>query len=103
MEKSLLPYWAIQQQICTRLTSHSNAMGYDPIYIWHCYDIMTNLASSCNNTILVTNRGLTVSEDKHNNLVVRGSGDSSTFGSVDSKYTMKNICTLKKYIYWSYF
>ena len=63
----------IQQQISTRLTSHSNAMGYDPIYIWHCYDIMANLSASSNNTILVTNRGLIVSEDKHDNLVVRGS------------------------------
>ena len=44
------------QHICTRLTYHSNAMGYYPIYICHCYDIMANLAASCNDTILVINR-----------------------------------------------
>ena len=65
---------SIQQHICTRLTSPSNAMGYYPGYICHCYDIMANLAASCNYTKLVINRGLTDSKDKDGNLGVKGSG-----------------------------
>ena len=75
----------IQQHICTRLNYPSNAMGSDPRYICHCYDIMANLSVSYNDTILVINRGLTVSEDKHRNLCVRRSGDSSILGSIYSK------------------
>ena len=78
-------------------------MVYDPIYICHCYDIMANLAASRNDKILLINRGTTVSEDKHGNLGIRGSGDSSILVSIDSKQMMKNICTSQKDISWSYF
>ena len=84
---------SIQHLICTKLTSPSNAMGSDPKYICNCYDIMANLAAFCNDTILVINRRLTISEDKHGNLCVRGSVDSYILGSVYSKHTVKNICT----------
>ena len=46
-------------------------MGSDPIYIYHCYDIMANLSASRNDTRLFINRGLTVSKDKCGNLVTR--------------------------------
>ena len=60
-------------------------MGYDPWYICHCYDVIGNLSTSCNDTRLVINLCLTVSEDKHGNLVISRRGDSSILGSVDSK------------------
>ena len=53
---------------------------------------MNILAASCNDTRSVINRVLGVSEYKHGNLVVRGSGYSYIFGSVDSKQTVKIIC-----------
>ena len=65
---------SVQQHICTRLTSPLKAIGSDPIYICHCYNIMASLAASCNNTRLFINSGLTVSEDNHVNLVVKVSG-----------------------------
>ena len=82
---------SIQQQIGTRLNSSSNAMVYAPIYIFNCYHIMANLDASSNDTILVINRRLTISEDKHGNLCVRGSVDSYILGSVYSKHTVKKI------------
>ena len=42
-------------------------MVYYPSYICHCYDVMTNLSVSRNDTILVINCGNTASEDKHGN------------------------------------
>ena len=56
-------------------------MGYDPRYIFHCYDIMENLAAYCNDTRSVINLRLTVSQYKHGNLGVRGSVNSSILGS----------------------
>ena len=64
-------------------------MGSDPIYICHCYNIMANLSASRNDTRLVINCGLTIGEDKHDNLGVRGIVDPSILGSVDSKNTVK--------------
>ena len=94
---------SIQQQIGTRLNSSSNAMVYAPIYIFNCYHIMANLDASSNDTILVINRGLTVSEYKHGNLGIIGSGDSSILGSVYSKQLVKNIDASQKYISCYYF
>ena len=65
----------------------------DPIYIYHCYYIIETLSASHNDTRLVINRDLTVSEYKHDNLGIIGSGDSSIMGSVDSKQMAENICT----------
>ena len=93
---------SIQQHVCTRLTSTSKAMVSDPIYICHYYYTMENLFASLNDTRLVINHSLTVSEDKHFNLGVRGSVDSSILSSVDIKYMVKNICTERKYISWYY-
>ena len=84
---------SIQQHINTRSTSHSNVMGSDPRYIYHCYDIMEKIAASNNHTILFINHGPTVSGDKYDNLFVRGSGHSYILGSLDSNLTVKNICT----------
>ena len=75
----------IQQHISTRLNYPSIDMGYDTRYICHCYDIMEKLASSCNDTILVINRSLIVSEDKNGGLGIIGIGDSSILGFGDSK------------------
>ena len=94
---------SVQKHIITKLTSTSNSMGSDPIYICHCYDIMVNLAAPRNDTILVINRGLNFIEDEHDNLGVRGIEDSSILGPVDSKQMVENICTPQKYISWSYF
>ena len=63
---------------------------------------MANLAAYSNDTRLVIKCGLTSSEDKHGNLGVKGSGDSSILGYVDSKQMVKNICTSQKYISWYY-
>ena len=86
---------SMQQHICARLNSPSNAMGSDPRYIYHCYDITEHLAASCNNTRLVIKRYLTVIVDKHVNLGVKGSGDSSILGSVDIRQTVKNFAHQK--------
>ena len=60
-------------------------MGSYPRYICHFYDMMKNLAAYCNDTILVINRGLTLSEGKHGNFVIIGRGYSCILSSVDSK------------------
>ena len=78
-------------------------MGYYPIFICHCYDIIANLAASRNDTGLVINLGLTVSEDKHGNLAIKGRGESTILNDLDSKEMVENLCTSQKYISWSYF
>ena len=60
-------------------------MGSDPRYICHCYDILANLAASCNDTRSVINHSLTASKDKHVNLGVIRNGDYSILGSINSK------------------
>ena len=67
-------------------------MGSDPRYVCHFYDIMENLYAFLNDTLLVVNRNITVSEDKHGNLSVIGSKYYFILGSVDSKQMVKNIC-----------
>ena len=96
-------FTTIQQCIRTRLTSPINSMSSDPRYISHCYDVMANLAASHNDTRMIINRGLTISDDNDGNLGVRGCGDSSILGSIDSKQMVKNLCTSQKHISWSYF
>ena len=64
---------------------------------------MANLAASRNDTRLVINHGLTVSEYKYGNLSVRGSVYFSILGSVYGKKMVKKICTSQKCISWSYF
>ena len=78
-------------------------MVSNPRYICHCFDIMENLAACRNYTRLVINRDLTVGDNKHDNLGVRGSRYYYILGSIDSKQMVKNICTSQKYISWSYF
>ena len=64
---------------------------------------MATLATSRNDLRLFIKRGLTVSEEKRGDLVVRGSGYSYILGSVYSKQMVKNLCTSQKYTSWSYF
>ena len=94
---------SIQKHISTRLISPSNDMGSDPRDICHCYDVLENLAAPRNDTRLDINWGLTVSEDKHGSLVIRGSVYHNILGSVDIKQTMKNIYTSQKQISSYYF
>ena len=65
---------SIQKYICTRLTSPKNYIGSNSISIYHCYDRMRNLSASHNYERLVINCNVTVGEDKHSNLEVRGRG-----------------------------
>ena len=54
-------------------------MGFGNIYICHCYDIIEHLSESRNDTRLVIDHSSSVSEDKHGNLGVIGSGCSYRF------------------------
>ena len=51
-------------------------MSTDPRYISYCFDVISNLSSSYNYTIIMINRGLTVADDKEGGLGVRGKGYS---------------------------
>ena len=93
----------IQQHIRTRLTCPSTTTSTDPRYISYCFDVMSNLSATYNDTRMVMNRGLTVVDDKYGGLGVRGREDSSFLGSVDSKQKVKNLCTLQKYVGWMHF
>ena len=70
-------------------------MSTDPRYISYCFDVMLNLSELYNDTRMMMNIELTVDDDKEGDLVFRGKGDSSFFGSVDSKQKVKNMCTSK--------
>ena len=60
---------------------------------------MTNLSVNHQDSRIVLNRGLTVSEDKQNNgLALRGSNDTSLLGSIDSKQMVKNLSSSQRYI-----
>ena len=73
-------------------------MGSDHIYIYHFYYIIENISASINDTRLVINHGLNVSEDKQDTLSFTGNGDSSILGSVDSKNMAKSIFISQIYI-----
>ena len=70
-------YWAIwvstiQQHIRTRLTNNSSSTSTDPRYILYCFDVMSNLSASYNDTRMITNSGITVADDTEGGLGVRG-------------------------------
>ena len=68
---------SIQEHIRSRLTSSTSATSTDSRYCAHCYDMLTNLAANHEDTRLILNRGLTVSDDAKGGLGLRGKGDSA--------------------------
>ena len=54
----------IQHHIRTRLTSNSSSTSTYSRYISYCFDVMSNLSASYNDTRMMMNRGLTVADDK---------------------------------------
>ena len=59
--------------------------------------MLTNLAATHEDTRLVLQRGLTVSEDNANRLTVCGKGDSALMESFDSKQMVRNLCASQYY------
>ena len=59
--------------------------------------MLTNLAATHEDTRLVLQRGLTVSEDNANRLTVREKGDSALMESFDSKQMVRNLCASQYY------
>ena len=57
--------------------------------------MITNLSENHEDTQLILNRGLTISDDKHGGLGFRGKGDSSLSGYVDNKKVVRSLCFLK--------
>ena len=72
-------------------------------YLSHCYDILTNLTANHEDTRLILNRGLTVSDDNNGGLALRGKHDSALLESVDNKQMVRNLCFSQRYISWDYF
>ena len=93
----------IQQHIRTRLTSNSLPASTYIWYISYCFDVMSNFSASYNDTRMMMNREIVVADDKEGGLGVRGKGDLSFLGSVDSKHKVKNMCTSQKYVGWYHF
>ena len=87
----------IAQHVKSRLTSAGCTTSSDPRYITFAYDMLTNLAATHEDTRLVLQRGLTVSEDNANRLTVRGKGDSALMESFDSKQMVRNLCASQYY------
>ena len=87
----------IAQHVKSRLTSAGCTTSSDPRYITFAYDMLTNLAATHEDTRLVLQRGLTVSEDNANRLTVSGKGDSALMESFDSKQMVRNLCASQYY------
>ena len=85
-------FMEIAQHVKSRLTSAGCTTSSDPRYITFAYDMLTNLAATHEDTRLVLQRGLTVSEDNANRLTVGGKGDSALMESFDSKQMVRNLC-----------
>lgn len=94
---------SIDKHIRSRLTNCSSATSSNPNYICFCYDMMTNMTATSEDTRIILNRGLTVSEDNDDRLGVRGKGDSALLQSVDSKRMVRNLCSSQKYHKWDHF
>ena len=62
----------MQQQIATIIESTKSKTSTNPRNYWNCYDMMSNLTTSHEDTITIMNRGLTIGEDRTGGLGVRG-------------------------------
>ena len=71
---SSLGFDTIQSQACSILTNLYSSTIKDPQYCAHCYDMLTNISENHENNPLVSNRELTVANDKFGGLGVRGKG-----------------------------
>ena len=94
---------SIASHVRSRLTNTSSSTCSDPRYLCFCYDIMSNMAASHEDTRLILNRGLTVGDDKTGGLGLRGKGDTNLFHSIDNKQMVRNLCFSQKYHQWDYF
>ena len=63
-------FMEIAQHVKSRLTSAGCTISSNPRYTTFAYDMLTNLAATHKDTRLVLQRGLTVSEDNTNRLIV---------------------------------
>ena len=75
----------IQQHIRAILTNHLLSASTYPRYVSYYFDVMSNWSATHNDTKMIINRDLTIADYKYGGLGVRGKGDSSFLGSVDSK------------------
>eukprot|EP00957_Ditylum_brightwellii_P074924 5694103-Ditylum_brightwellii.AAC.1 len=68
----------------TRVTKSSCVTSTDSMYIAYCYNILTNLTASHEDTQLILNRGLAI-DNKTGEMGLRGKGDSALLESVINK------------------
>lgn len=88
---------SIKEHVQNRLTVPFSTASTDPGYIAFCYDMLSNLTMSYNDSRIVLNRGFTVDQGSSTGLGVRCKKDSSLFDSVDSKQMVKNLSASQKY------
>ena len=79
-----------------RLCLPFSTTSTDPTYISFQYDILANLTMTHGDSRIILNRGLVESSDK-TGLQVRSRGENLLTDSVDSKQTVRNLCSSQKY------
>ena len=78
------------------------ATSTNPLYISFMYDILVNLTMNREDSRIILNRGLMESTGE-TGLKVRGRGDTLLTDSVDSKQTVRNLCSSQRYHKMDYF
>ena len=79
-----------------RLTLPGTCTSTNPSYVAFVYDILTNLTLNREDSRIILNRGLMESTGE-TGLKVRSREDTLLSDSVDSKQTVRNLCSSQKY------
>ena len=86
-----------------RLSLAGTATSTNPSYVSLCYDQLSNITASHEDSRIILNRGMKVDDKNYSGLGIRGKGDSSLFDSVDSQRMVNNLCASQKYHKMDYF
>ena len=96
-------FLSIQQHILSRLTASNSSAGSNPKYVVFSYNTLTNLYVNHQDTRILLNRSLTVSNDESGGLGLRSKNDSILLEPINSKQMVRNLSIAHKYMYNNFF
>ena len=101
--KAIHGFASILDHTRNRLSLAGTATSTNPAYISLCYDQLSNITASHEDSRIIMNRGMKVDDKNYSGLGVRRKNDSTLFDSVDSQRMVNNLCASQKYHKMDYF
>ena len=101
--KPLHGFASVLDHTRNRLSLAGTSTSTNSSYVSLCYDQLSNLTASHEDSRLIMNRGMKVDKNNSSGLGIRGKGDTSLFDSVDSQRMVNNLCASQKYHKMDYF